>query len=148
MAKRKKTKQEGFFDGIKTTRPPILKTNEKRPADATPESSTNVNKRPRVFNAPENMILENFRRTMDDFIKAKLYAIIRSNTGVAKKIDGFKNKSLTDKRLPLGILADTATASGCLPNVLSSYLENNLPTRNNIAWNNYVGITLIVSLRL
>ena len=123
MTKRKKTKQQGFFDGIKTTIPPILKTNEKRPAFATPESSSNVNKRPRVIDAPGNTILDNFEKTVDDFIKAKLNTIIRSNKNVTKKIEDFKKKSLANTRLPLGIKNSTAWN-----NYVHEHFDNNLET--------------------
>lgn len=74
---------------------------------------------------------------MNDIIKAKLNTAIRSNSDVAKRIDDFRKKSLTDKRLPLGILADIATASGCLPPVLSNYLGSDFPTKNDITWNKH-----------
>ncbi|GAA5796810.1 hypothetical protein HPULCUR_002188 [Helicostylum pulchrum] len=124
MAKRKKTKQENAFDGIKTTALPITKKNAKR-LNSTQESSSNVVKRPRVIASPEDIILPHFRTSMNDFIKSKLTTIVRDakETQISKKIEDFKNKSLKDKRLPNGIMTTAATMSGCSPNVQKTTVQ-------------------------
>ncbi|KAI9273175.1 hypothetical protein EDC94DRAFT_676426 [Helicostylum pulchrum] len=75
------------------------------------------------------MILPHFRTSMNDFIKSKLTTKVRDakEKQASKKIEDFKNKSLKDKRLPIEIINNTATMSGCSPTVLRDYLDKNLP---------------------
>lgn len=144
MSKRKKTTQDNSFDGSKIIVLPILKRTGKRPSNVQDlnedSSSSAVFKRPRIITVPGETILANFRLTMHGCIASKITSIVKNTEkgNVMKKIDDLKLKSINDKRLLLGMISDIAKAPGCLPNTISGYLERNLPTKNSVAWNQYV----------
>ncbi|KAI8050101.1 hypothetical protein BDF21DRAFT_433026 [Thamnidium elegans] len=91
-------------------------------------------KRQRLITVPEENILTNFTIVMHNCIASEITPVIKA---VSKKLDDLKQKSLNDKRLPIGILTDAAKASACLSSVLTKYLDDLIPIINIILWHRY-----------